>query len=134
MGILATARRWWSDRAEARTYEALGRDGREALARDVGIQEEILDRIVARGSRAGEELKRLLKAVYLDPQELRRTRPNAMRQMQTTCAACSVAKQCRRDLDRGVARVAYGTYCPNAELITALQRRSWWRDAVRIGS
>jgi hypothetical protein len=63
MGIAAVLEGWWSDRITAREYDALGPQARDALARDAGVSREALDRIVARGPRAGQELPRLLQSV-----------------------------------------------------------------------
>ena len=120
MGVAAAFERWLSDRAAARAYETLGPEDRDALARDLGLDQDRLSRIVARGSRAGEELPRLLEAVNVDMGEIGRTDPDLLRDMQVTCSTCSVVRACRPHLDSGVARLVYQDYCPNAETISAL--------------
>jgi hypothetical protein len=123
MRVAAAFERWLSDRAAARAYETLGPEDRDTLARDLGLDEDKLRRIVARGSRAGEELPRLLQAVNVDMGEMGRTDPDLLRDMQITCSTCSVVKACRPHLDSGVAHLVYDQYCPNADSIRT------WRTA-----
>jgi hypothetical protein len=120
MGVASAIERWRNDRAAARAYEKLGVEEREALARDLGLSEERLGRVVARGSRAGEELTRLLDAVDLDMGDIGRHDPDLLRDLQVTCSTCSVVKGCRRDLDAGVGHLVYQSYCPNAETVAEL--------------
>jgi hypothetical protein len=86
---------------------------------------------MARGADAGAELERLLGALYLEAGELQKAHPDTMRDMAIVCSTCAVAKQCRRDLAHGVARLTFHQYCPNTESIAALEGRSWWRDVAR---
>jgi hypothetical protein len=129
MDVASAFVEWWSDLRAARSYAALPLSEREALARDAGVTEDTLGRIVGRG--AGAELGRLLEAVYLDAAELRRKHPDVMRDMQVACSMCPVAGRCRSDLERGVSRLTFHNYCPNTETIAALEGRTWWRDLVR---
>jgi hypothetical protein len=130
MGIAAVLEGWWSDRIAARDYQALGPGTQDALAREAGVSKAALDRIVARGSRAGRELPRLLRAVELDPDTLKQRHPGVMRDMQAVCSTCAVASRCRRDLGRLVSRATFETYCPNAATVAALGARTWRRASA----
>ena len=116
----AAVQRWWSNRKELQAFDALGSEGRAALARDCGLAEDTLARIVLRGAHAGEELARVLPAAGLDSANIRRTRPDVMRDMEVTCSACAAAKKCQTDLKRGVAWARRREYCPNAHTIASL--------------
>jgi hypothetical protein len=129
VGIADGLKRWWSDRAAALEVDALGAEMRRSLAQDVGTTEKTLTEIVARGSQAGAELRRLLEAVRLNPDELSRAHPSAMRQMQITCSSCAVSGACRRSLEAGEARRTFRLYCPNTYAIAALQGGGWWQEA-----
>ena len=120
MGVAAAFGRWRTDRAAAREYENLAPEERNALARDLGLAEDRLSLVVSRGSQGGEELPRLLQAVRADIREIGRSDPDLLRDMQITCSTCAAVKGCRRHLDRGVARLVYQGYCPNAEAIAEL--------------
>ncbi len=120
MGLAATIRQWQSSWARAHEFDALGQDQREALARDIGVPEDVMVRLVARGPQSGAELSRLMQALSLDPDRVRRTHPALMRDMSVTCSGCTVSARCRRHLDPGHARLLHGLYCPNAETLREL--------------
>ena len=127
MGILGSLRQWWSDHVAERAFYALNSQARGALARDNGLSEGDLERILARGSRGGQELPCLLRALTLDPAEIERRHPTLMRDMSITCSTCDAVKQCRRDLADGSASRAFKQYCPNAQEIDLLDRERWER-------
>jgi hypothetical protein len=122
MGVAALGR-WWSDWNAARAYHALGSDLKESLARDAGIPLDMLSRIASRGKSAGQELPRLLRALDLQPGDVRQRHPDVVRDMQAVCSTCAVVRRCRRDLARQVSRATFQTYCPNAQTIAALGER-----------
>jgi hypothetical protein len=120
MDVAARLRQWQADWAAARKFDRLGADERDALARDLGLPEDTLERMVSRGSGAGAELPRLLHALDLDADQIGRAEPDVLRDLQVTCSQCADVKECRRDLDRGVAGQTFQRYCPNAQTLTAL--------------
>ena len=124
MGFAATIRKWRSNRAYAHEFDALGPDQREALARDIGVSENVLSGLLARGPHAASELLRLMEALSLDADRIRHAQAPLMRDMSIACAECSAGARCRRDLDRGWASSAYREYCPNAETLRELQERT----------
>ena len=63
MGLAATIRQWRSNRIRAHEFDALGPDQREALARDIGVPEDVVIRLVARGAQE----RRGAAAVDADP-------------------------------------------------------------------
>src|SRR5215210_1031872 len=111
MGVAAALRRWFADWAAARAFDGLSPDQREALAHDMGVSEDVLNQIVSRGSRAGAELPRLLRTLNLDADRIGWTEPDVLRDLQVTCALCADVKDCRRDLDRGIAGQTFQRYC-----------------------
>jgi len=119
MGLMTTLIRWRSSRQAGQELTSLDAGELAALARDVGLSPDQLIRVTARGARAGEELPRLLDASGLAPQWLEHTRPDVMRDMSIICTGCSIAKRCRRDLNRGWARPVQ-RYCPSIGTIDAL--------------
>jgi hypothetical protein len=132
MGFAAAMQEWWSDRKAVQAYGALTREEREALARDAGMPEDRLNQIVSRGTRAGQGLDRLLRMTDLEPAEVTRCHPDVMRDLQVTCSTCALARKCRRDLDRGMSRLALRAYCPNAATIAALRGRASGQRRARI--
>jgi len=120
MGLVATIRLWQTRWAGAHEFDALESDQREALARDIGIPEDVLSDLAARGAEAGSELPRLMDALSLDVARIGRTQVALIRDMSVTCSRCPVAARCRRHLDQGHARLLYGLYCPNAQALREL--------------
>ncbi|MBM6579830.1 hypothetical protein ILT44_06525 [Microvirga sp. BT689] len=121
MSLATAIRQWRSNRACAREFAALGPDEREALARDIGVPEDVVVRLVARGTQAGAELPRLMGVLALDPDRIMHERTALMRDMSVTCSECAAVARCRRDLDRGQASLTYHGYCPNAETVRELR-------------
>ena len=120
MNLGNTVRQWQMRWAQVRELEALGREQREALARDIGIPPEMLPVLVARGPDAAAELPRLMQALSLDADEIRKIHAALMRDMSLTCSGCTAAVRCRDDLDAGRSPARFGAYCPNAETLTDL--------------
>lgn len=123
MGLASTIRQWRADWARAHELDGLDGEQRDALARDIGIPEDVLVDLAARSADAGAELPRLMDALSLDAVEVRRTQAALMREMSITCSRCDSVSRCRRDLEDGRASFAYEEYCPNAEPLQELQGR-----------
>jgi len=124
MSLASVIRQWQTSWAQTHEYEALGADERQALARDVGVAEEVLAGLVARGPEAAAELSQLMAALLLDDRGTAPRRSALMRDMTVVCSDCTEKSRCRLDLGQGRARMAYGEYCPNAETLQGLQDRS----------
>jgi len=99
---------------------ALPPEERQALARDLGLSDDVLVRVAALGPAAGAELPRLLQALGLDEAEIRRRDGALMRDMSVVCTQCQAAETCRHDLENGQAASDFMQYCPNAEPLDAL--------------
>ena len=94
-----TVRQWQMRWAQVRELEALGREQRKALARDIGVPPEMLPALVARGPDAAAELPRLMQALSLDADEIRKIHAALMRDMSLTCSGCTAAVRCRDKID-----------------------------------
>jgi hypothetical protein len=121
MGLAATIRQWRLNRVRTHEFDALEPDQREALARDIGVPEDVVARLVARGAQGGAELPRLMRTLSLDPERIRLEQPALMRDMSVTCSECAAVARCRQDLGRGQASLTYRGYCPNAETLRELR-------------
>jgi hypothetical protein len=131
MGLMVDILGWWTSRTRQRQAQEMSGVDREALARDLGMGRDTLERIVARGPQAGRELHRMLAALRLDPDAVKQREPVLMRDMSATCSTCLTVRACRRHLDRGVARAVYQHSCPNAASLAMLEARDWWGAAER---
>ncbi|GGK51226.1 hypothetical protein [Salinarimonas ramus] len=131
MSVMVDILSWWTGRAREGSVLAMDTTEREALARDLGLGRDALERIAARGPQAGRELHRMLAALRLDPEAVKAREPVLMRDMSATCSTCLTVRACRKHLDRGVARAVYQHTCPNAASLAMLEAQSWWGATER---
>lgn len=124
MTLVSTIKQWRANWGRAREWDALEPDERQALARDIGVSEELLAGLAARGPEAAAELPQLLAVLSLNPREVGLEHPAMMRDMTVVCCECTEKTRCRQDLARGQAQAAYAEYCPNAETLRELRERS----------
>jgi hypothetical protein len=120
MGLGSTIRQWQANWAQAHELDALDKDHRDALARDIGVPAEMLPALVARGGDPAAELPRLMEALSLNPERVRQIHAALMRDMSLTCSGCTTAVRCRDDLAHRQAAAHFAEYCPNAETLREL--------------
>ena len=65
-------------------------------------------------------MPKMLKALGIDMEDLVRTEPLMVRDMQRVCAMCRDKAQCHGELAAGTVAEHYKEYCPNAPTIEAL--------------
>jgi hypothetical protein len=63
----------------------------------------------------------LMKAIGIDPENLRGRAFGVMWKMEAICAACHRSERCRSELLGGSVGVSYRTLCPNAATLRALK-------------
>ncbi len=127
MDLLSVLRRWWSDQAYTEQHQALTPEEWAVLARDAGVSEQALRGLIAQGSQADAELPRLLRALSLDPQTIRRRHPEVLREMSIICSTCRTKRECRHHLEQGTAGQQFEHYCPNAQTMATLENERWQR-------
>jgi transcriptional regulator with XRE-family HTH domain len=93
-----------------------------AIARDIGLSTQELELIASKGPNAADELPKLLRALGVDPQQLRSDRKGTLRDLQRICITCGHKAQCKHELATGTAANHYHDYCPNAVSIDELFR------------
>lgn len=64
----------------------------------------------------------LMRRLNLDPEAIRRQRPEAMRELEAACVNCRERRRCARDLWTGTATATYPEFCPNAVRLDQLRR------------
>ena len=112
----------WLDRLSAAGEHAfLESEAPGTVARDLGITEGTLVALAAKRADGSAELPRMMRALALDPEQIRRRAPWIMRDMEVICSGCRGSRQCRRNLDRGQAGRNFGAFCPNEAMLTALR-------------
>lgn len=121
-GIL---KRWKSRRTGIRKLVSLNSGQRGELARDLALPEDVVIRLMARGSCTQEELRRLTDVLGLNMREVATSHPGLARDVSVACAECAAVRRCRRELDAGSARANYHAFCPNAAAFDDLRLEAW---------
>ena len=116
---------WLRHRRELSEIRRMNRTDFDAIARDLRVSSDDLDRLVQIGRHGADELPEMLKNLGIDEADLARTQPLLVRDMQRVCAMCRDKAQCDGDLAAGTTAEHYRDYCPNAPTIDALS------DAVK---
>ena len=67
-------------------------------------------------------LAKLMMALNLDPEAIRNSKPQVMRELEVACVGCSKRDRCTRELWSGSAASTYAGFCPNASRLDQLTR------------
>ena len=111
---------WLKHRRELSEIRRMNRTDFDAIARDLRVSSDDLDRLVQIGPHGADELPQMLKNLGIDEADLARTHPLLVRDMQRVCAMCRDKAQCDGDLAAGTTAEHYRDYCPNAPTIDTL--------------
>ncbi len=121
--------RWWRDwtrRGSASSeLKCCGEDEVERMAKDMGVSAAELRRLASQGREAADLLPRRMAALDLDRNEVARTEPRTLQDLQRVCTLCESRRRCARDLARDSADPAWQDYCPNAATLMALNALPW---------
>jgi hypothetical protein len=120
--LINTFADWLKHRRELSEIRQLDRTEFDRIASDLRVPPSALDTLVHRGPHAADELPLMLKALGIDHDDLARTQPLVLRDMERVCAMCANKRQCDRDLVAGTAGEHYEGYCLNAPTIDSLER------------
>jgi len=98
---------------------ALSRGDLRTLAADLGIS--TADLLTPPGNQNDRRtlMDQMIRAHGLDPQAVRSLPAPLVTDLEQTCAGCSNARRCRRDLKAGTAAVNSASYCGNAPAFEA---------------
>ena len=111
---------WLKHRRELNEIRQLNRTDFDAIARDLRVSPDDLDRLVEIGPHSADEMPKMLEALGIDVEDLERTQPLMVRDMQRVCALCRDKAHCHSDFAAGTAAEHYKEYCPNAPTIDVL--------------
>jgi hypothetical protein len=90
------------------------------IAKDLGVSVNDLRGLAAKGPGAAEFLRKMLLALSVDPNDLAKTDPAVMRDLQRICMLCGQKSRCRHELAAGTAAGHFREFCPNAYTLDAL--------------
>lgn len=91
------------------------------LADDLKIS---VDDLVEAASQSEDEIALMHRMMVLhgiDPEKVAAEMPGVMREMAVTCAKCACKGDCQYDLDHGITAAEADEFCPNADMMNALE-------------
>jgi hypothetical protein len=113
---------WLKHRRELREMREMDAANFDQIASDLRMSSADLEALVRQGPHAADELPKMLTALGIDQQDLARTEPLVLRDMERVCSMCISKRQCDRDLAAGTAAAHYQEYCGNAPTIDGLSQ------------
>jgi hypothetical protein len=111
---------WLKHRRELSEIRRMNRTDFDMIAQDLRVSPYDLDKLVEAGPHSADEMPKMLEALGIDLEDLVRTKPLLVRDMERVCALCRDKAQCHGDFAAGTAAKHYKEYCPNAPTIEAL--------------
>ena len=122
--VIDTFGEWLKQRRELREMREIDAANFSQIASDLRISSADLEALVQHGPHAADELPKMLAALGIDQDDLARTEPLVLRDMERVCSLCTRKRQCDRDLIAGTAAAHYQDYCGNAVTIDGLGQRA----------
>jgi len=104
--------------AELRCFEA---EDIQRMARDAGVSAGELRELARYRPDSADLLLRRMAALHLDRNEVLRTEPQTLHDLQRVCTLCRDHGRCARDLAHDSADPRWKDYCPNAATLAALE-------------
>ena len=111
---------WLKHRRELKEMRELDAANFDRIASELRMSSADLEALVRQGPHAADELPKMLTALGIDQEDLARTQPLVLRDMERVCSLCNHKRQCDRDLAAGTAAAHYEEYCGNADTIDGL--------------
>ncbi len=118
---------WWRAGRDDGRLDGLDAAEVEHMAHEFGLSADELLALNRSGAGASELLHRMMRANGLSYEELRRSHPDIVRDLEIHCSLCAEKKRCRRELDSGAAPEGFTEYCPNAPTFVDLQAEALQR-------
>jgi hypothetical protein len=102
-----------------------GEESVERMAHDLAISTTELRQLANRGPESADLLPQRMAALDLDQNEVARTEPATMQDLQRVCTMCDCHRRCAHDLARDPLDPVWKEYCPNGQTFTALNALPW---------
>ena len=118
--LVDTFSNWLNHRRELSEIRQMDTSDFDRIASDLRVSPGELDLLARQGPHAADELPRMLRALGINEEDLSRTQPLVLRDMERVCAMCASKRQCDRDLAAGTSSAHYDEYCLNAPTIDSL--------------
>src|SRR5215510_10694758 len=101
--VIDTFGEWLKHRRELRELREIDAANFGQIASDLRISSADLEALVRQGPHAADELPKMLAALGIDQDDLARTEPLVLRDMERVCSLCNHKHKCDRDLAAGTA-------------------------------
>ena len=108
---------WLKHRQELSEIRQANRGDFDSIAQDLRVSPIDLERLVAAGPHSADEMPQMLKSLGIEVEDLVRTEPLMVRDMQRVCSLCRDKARCHGELAAGTAAEHYEEFCPNAPTI-----------------
>lgn len=105
----------------ASEFEKLDSTIQAQIAADLALSREKLLELSHKPIDSAAEMEIMMRALHIDPAEVRLQSPAQFRDMQTNCSLCGQKDSCRKDLAAGITEVALATYCQNRDELNVLR-------------
>ena len=115
--------RWLKHRREIADSCNCNSEEYARIAHDLNLSAAELNTLVRHGAHAGDQLPKMMQALRLDPDAIRRVEPMVMRDLERVCALCEHKRQCGHELAAGKAAEDYAEFCPNADTLSSLTKK-----------
>jgi hypothetical protein len=115
--------RWLKHRREIAESCNCNSEEYARIAHDLNLSTAELNTLVRRGDDASDELPKMMQALRIDPEAIRRVEPMVMRDLERVCALCEHKRQCAHELTAAKAAEDYAEFCPNADTLGALVKK-----------
>lgn len=112
--------RWQRNAELRRDLAAMSAGERAQLAGELGVSTDDLVTMAGAGDKASELMPARLRALGLDPDQLRREETATYRDLERVCSRCRSMRRCTRDMAHGDIESGMRAYCPNAPTMEAL--------------
>ena len=120
--VIDTFGEWLKHRRELNEMHDMDAANFGRIAGELRMSSADLAALVRQGPHAADELPKMLAALGINEQDLARSEPLVLRDMERVCALCSHKRQCDHDLAAGTSATNYKGYCLNAATIESLDR------------
>jgi hypothetical protein len=115
--------RWLKHRREIAKSCNCNSEEYARIAHDLNISTAELNTLVRRGAHASDELTKMMAALCIDAEAIRRVEPMVLRDLERVCSLCEHKRQCAHEVAACKAAEDYTEFCPNADTLTALIKR-----------
>ena len=99
--------RWLKHRREIAESCNCNSEEYARIAHDLSLSTAELNTLVRHGAQAGDRLPKMMEALRIDPEAIRRVEPMVMRDLERVCSLCEHKRQCAHELAAGKAAEDY---------------------------